>query len=135
MRANIKRKVYDTETSKLLQSKSEGEFGDARGYEEKLYLTGRGLYFIYGIGGADSPYPKERIKPLSKEEANAWGDAKSANKNANAGKKDKAKKSAQNKALKAKAPDKSATKKLPAKTAEPAVNIEVSMDIGAIEKV
>ena len=72
MKVEIKRRRYDTDTSKQLAFRYVGEFGDAAGYEERLYLTNRGLYFIYGIGGADSPYRNEKIKPLTKEEADAW---------------------------------------------------------------
>jgi len=71
MRATVKGKTYDTETAELLESKVEGEYGDTRGYEEKVYRTKTGLYFIHGVGGADSPYPKETIKPLTQEEFEA----------------------------------------------------------------
>ena len=108
MRANIKRKVYDTESSKLLNSKSVGEFGDTCGYEEKVYQTNRGLYFNYGVGGPDSPYPKETIKPITQEEAGA-GENESGTV-----KKSRAKKAVQDKKgkePKAKTPRKPSTKK------------------------
>ena len=72
MKKIINRRIYDTETSEQLAFKYVGEFGEANGYEERLYLTNRGLYFIYGVGGPDSPYPQETIKPIEKEQAEAW---------------------------------------------------------------
>ena len=134
MRANIKRKVYDTESSKLINSKAVGEFGDTKGYEEKVYQTNRGLYFIYGIGGTDSPYPEETIKPITQEEADAWGNESAGDKKPIAEKKGRAKKSVQGKQSKepkAKTSRKPATKKA-TKIAEP-VNIETSKDTETIK--
>ena len=42
-----------------------GEFGDPAGYEESLYQTPGGLYFLYFRGGPQSPYAQEDIKCLS----------------------------------------------------------------------
>jgi hypothetical protein len=61
MRKIIKRRIYDTDTAKQIACRYVGEFGETQGYEERLYFTNRGLYFIYGVGGADSPYPNETI--------------------------------------------------------------------------
>jgi len=72
MRKIIKRKIYDTDTAKQLACRYTGEYGDTNGYEERLYFTNRGQYFIYGVGGADSPYPQETIKPVTKEQADEW---------------------------------------------------------------
>ena len=72
MKKIIKGRIYNTDTSKLLSFKYVGEFGDAHGYEERLYVTLRGQYFLFGIGGPNSPYAKETIKPIAKEEADAW---------------------------------------------------------------
>ena len=72
MRKIIKRRIYDTETSKQLAFRYAGEYGDAGGYEERLYLTKNGLYFVYGVGGPDSPYPQETIKAIEKKEADEW---------------------------------------------------------------
>ena len=128
MKVIIQRRRYDTDTAKQLAFKHVGEFGDAAGYEERLYLTNRGLYFIYGVGGADSPYPEEKIKPITKEEADAW---EAANKPA-AGevvekKGGKAKKSAKAAEPKVKKPRKPAAKKA-AKVVEPAADAGVSED-------
>ena len=67
-----KRHTYDTATSTEVANRSFGEFGDPAGYEETLYKTKQGLYFVVGVGGADSPYPAEDVKPLTKEEAKAF---------------------------------------------------------------
>ena len=67
-----KRHTYDTATSTEVASRSFGEFGDPAGYEETLYKTKQGLYFVVGAGGADSPYPTEDVKPLVKKEAEAF---------------------------------------------------------------
>ncbi|MBQ9097144.1 MAG: hypothetical protein IJY55_01970 [Clostridia bacterium] len=34
--------------------------------------SGRGLFFIYGIGGEKSKYSKETIIPLTEKEAQNW---------------------------------------------------------------
>ena len=72
MRKKIDGKMCDTETAKQLGFKFTGEFGQEHGYEERLYLTKTGQYFIYGAGGPASPYPKPEIKALTKEHADAW---------------------------------------------------------------
>ena len=72
MKKSIKRKMYDTDTAKQINFKYVGEYGEANGYEERLYITKRNLYFIYGIGGPESPYPQETITPVTKEQADAW---------------------------------------------------------------
>ena len=77
MRKRINGKTYDTETAKLIGSKSEGEFGQAEGYEEKLFVTRTKFHFMYGNGGPASKYPKEVINEVSEKEAAAW---KKANK-------------------------------------------------------
>ena len=63
---------YDTETAQLIGKATSGEFGDPAGYEESLYLTEDGKYFIYVNGGAESIYPKEDIKRLAKDKVKAW---------------------------------------------------------------
>lgn len=63
---------YDTEASELLAKKTFGNFGDADGYEESLYKTSDGKFFLYTNGGADSPYAKEDIKRMAKAKADEW---------------------------------------------------------------
>ena len=63
---------YDTESAALVKKFTVGNFGDANGYEETLYVTEKGNYFIYVNGGAESPYPTEDIKRLAKNKVDAW---------------------------------------------------------------
>ena len=63
---------YDTEASELVLKKVNGNFGDADGYEETLYKTANGKFFLYTNGGADSKYPTEDIKRLSAAKADEW---------------------------------------------------------------
>ena len=59
-----KRRTYDTEKSTEVAKRTIGEFGDSAGYEEILYQTKQGLYFVVGLGGADSPIPARTSSPL-----------------------------------------------------------------------
>lgn len=63
---------YDTETAELVKKYTVGEFGDSEGYEESLYQTPTGSYFLYVNGGADSIYPTEDIKRIGKNKVDAW---------------------------------------------------------------
>ncbi|MBO2517662.1 MAG: hypothetical protein CW338_10440 [Clostridiales bacterium] len=63
---------YDTENAELVKKNTSGSFGDPAGYEETLYKTGSGKYFLYVNGGEQSPYTKEDIKRLSSEKAQEW---------------------------------------------------------------
>ena len=63
---------YDTEASELVQKKTFGAFGDPAGYEEALYKTKDGKLFLYGVGGAESPYAEETIKRVSAAKAEEW---------------------------------------------------------------
>ncbi len=63
---------YDTATAELVKKYTVGEFGDPAGYEESLYQTPTGSYFIYVNGGADSAYPTEDIKRIAKNKVEAW---------------------------------------------------------------
>lgn len=66
---------YDTENAELVLKKTFGEFGDAAGYEESLYKTESGKYFLYVNGGADSPYKKEDIKRMAADKAKTFIEA------------------------------------------------------------
>ena len=66
---------YDTENAELVLKKTFGEFGDAAGYEESLYKTENGKYFLYVNGGEASPYKKEDIKRMAADKATAWLEA------------------------------------------------------------
>lgn len=66
---------YNTENAELISKKTFGQFGDADGYEETLYKTEGGKYFLYVNGGEESPYKKEDIKRMSAEKAKVWMEA------------------------------------------------------------
>lgn len=72
MQKIICKRVYDTETATLVKSRCFGSFGDPAGYEEKLFLTPEGYYFVYGVGGEASPYSEPSIKQLAKAKAQSW---------------------------------------------------------------
>ena len=76
MQKIICKKMYDTETSTLIKKSTFGFFGDPNGYEETLYKTENGLFFLYVNGGKDSKYPKEDILRMGAEKAKAWLEAK-----------------------------------------------------------
>ena len=66
MKKIICKKEYDTETATLVHKFTSGNLGDPTGYEEDLFQTPEGLYFVYGIGGETSKYPTEDIQRLDK---------------------------------------------------------------------
>ena len=72
MKKIICKREYDTETATLVKKYTQGNFGDAEGFEETLYQTPAGLYFLYTNGGEASPYAKENIKSVSKVKAEEW---------------------------------------------------------------
>ena len=63
---------YDTEASELVAKYTNGYFGDAAGYEESLYVTATGKYFLYVNGGEESVHAKEDIKRMSAAKAEEW---------------------------------------------------------------
>lgn len=63
---------YDTEKSELVDKFVSGEFGDPTGYEESLYKTADGKYFIYANGGEESIYPEESIKRIAASKVDEW---------------------------------------------------------------
>ena len=63
---------YDTETSEIVAKHTSGAIGDPAGYEEILFQTPEGLYFLYVNGGNNSPYPEEDILRLAKTKVNEW---------------------------------------------------------------
>ena len=72
MKRTICKKEYDTEKSRLLRKQTSGNYGEKDGYEESLYVTDDGSYFLYLNGGEESKYPTENIKRLSVKAAEAW---------------------------------------------------------------
>ena len=63
---------YDTEASELLAKYTSGEIGDPAGYEESLYVTAGGKFFLYVNGGEDSSHPTENITRMSAAKADEW---------------------------------------------------------------
>ena len=63
---------YDTETAEVVEKRTFGKFGDPEGYEETLYVTPDGKYFLYTNGGETSIYPEENIKRMSAVKADEW---------------------------------------------------------------
>ena len=49
-----------------------GKPGDPDGFEETLYITNDGKYFIYTNGGPLSKYPTENITPIEREDVKNW---------------------------------------------------------------
>ena len=68
----ICKKEYNTENATLIKKYTYSYFGDPTGYEESLFQSPDGLYFLYVNGGADSPYPNEDISRLAKAKVNSW---------------------------------------------------------------
>jgi len=63
---------YDTEKSTLVKKVTFGEFGSADGYEESLYQTEKGSFFLYTFGGPESKYPTENITRMGAAKKDAW---------------------------------------------------------------
>ena len=63
---------YDTEASTLVAKYTEGSFGVPAGFEETLYVTEGGKYFLYVNGGEESIHAKEDIKRVSAAKAEEW---------------------------------------------------------------
>ena len=63
---------YDTEASEIILKNTSGEMGDPAGFEETLYKTEDGKYFLYTNGGVESPYTKENIARMSAAKAEEW---------------------------------------------------------------
>ena len=72
MQKVICKKTYDTETSTLIKKVTFGEFGDPAGFEESLYMTANGKYFLYVNGGEESIHPAENITRMSAAKAEEW---------------------------------------------------------------
>ncbi len=75
MKKIICKKEYDTDTATLIKKHVSGYYGDPAGYEESLFKTPAGLYFLHVCGGENSPYPHEDILRIAKTKVNAWIEA------------------------------------------------------------
>ncbi len=72
MRKDIDGVIYDTATSMIDKKFTYGVPGDLCGFEETLYITNDGRYFIYTNGGINSKYPTENITPIERDEVKNW---------------------------------------------------------------
>ena len=72
MKKIICKKEYDSENATLIKKCTDGTYGDPAGYEEILFQTEGGLYFVYTRGGETSPFPGEDIQRLAKTKVNEW---------------------------------------------------------------
>lgn len=72
MQKRMYNKTYNTETAQLIKKFTFSHFGDPEGYEESLFRTEDGYYFLFVQGGAESPYPKEDLLRLGKLKAEIW---------------------------------------------------------------
>ena len=72
MQKLIGKKVYDTEKSEIVKKVTYSFYGDPTGYEETLYKTQDGFFFLYVNGGEASKYPKESIVRMAKPKAEEW---------------------------------------------------------------
>lgn len=75
MKTVICKREYDTETAAVVKKITRGFYGDPTGYEEILFQTPEGLYFAYGRGGDQSPYPRETISRVAKPKVKLWLDS------------------------------------------------------------
>ena len=75
MKKIICKKEYDTENAILIKHYTYGCFGEPSGFEEILYQTPDGLYFLHVKGGIESPYPQEDILRIGKSKVNDWLDS------------------------------------------------------------
>ncbi len=72
MKKVICKVTYDTENAELIKKNTFGCFGDPEGYEESLYKTADGKFFLYVNGGEASIHPEETIKRMSAAKAEEW---------------------------------------------------------------
>lgn len=67
--------TYDTEVDTLVKKVTVSYYGDPAGYEEILFVTAKGNYYLYARGGEESIHVGESIKRMSKASAEAWLEA------------------------------------------------------------
>ena len=84
--AIINRKRYNTGTSELLATYSQGYSGDFKMFVEELYITKKGTFFLYAFGGPMSMYAEysldggsyyvsgNMIQVMTPEEAYEWAE-------------------------------------------------------------
>lgn len=64
--------IYDTRNSTIDKKFTYGAPGDPCGFEETLYKTNDGKYFVYTYGGISSKYPEENIYPIERDMVKTW---------------------------------------------------------------
>lgn len=68
LKVDNQRRTCDTDTAKLRAEHVVGAFGDPAGYEEKLYRNRTGFWFVWGVGGENSPYANgEEIRAVDED--------------------------------------------------------------------
>lgn len=72
MQKEIDGAIYDTQNATIDKKFTFGAPGDDTGYEETLYITFNGRYFIYTNGGKLSKYPHEDITLIDREQVKNW---------------------------------------------------------------
>ena len=65
-------KLYDTDTATLVKKYTFGQYGDPAGYEECLFQSPEGFYFLFLQGGPDSPHPKTNLIRIGKTKVASW---------------------------------------------------------------
>lgn len=76
MKKIICKVLYDTDDAELIHKYTSGEVGSDDGYEETLYKTPDGKFFLYVNGGEKSIHPEENIIRMSKAKADEWKESK-----------------------------------------------------------
>lgn len=72
MKKTICKREYDTDSATLIKKYTYSYLGDPSGFEEALFQTPEGLFFLYVKGGETSPYPNEDILRLAKAKVDQW---------------------------------------------------------------
>ncbi|MBE7088035.1 MAG: hypothetical protein E7370_00720 [Clostridiales bacterium] len=72
MRKEINGATYDTAQATVDKKFTFGAPGDPCGFEETLYLTPDGKYFVYTYGGKSSKYQSENIFAIKRENVKDW---------------------------------------------------------------
>ena len=68
----IEGRRYDTNTARLIQKKSNQSADKEALWEETLYRSKTGLWFLHCAGGKKTIYAKPSISPISEEAAVTW---------------------------------------------------------------
>ena len=72
MKKTICKVEYDTDTAIFVAKYVEGPWGDPKGFEECLFQTESGKFFLYVNGGEESEHAGENITRMSAARAEAW---------------------------------------------------------------